>query len=129
MSIRNKAMLWFSKIFPDIDEPVKTSKCYIATESWTKSTVWWFEFSEEVLLSNVNGFTNLLCEISSDKTDFYFLRIPNKFLNENKTGLYTRNKKDKLVYSIYLSALPSDIFIEQRGDGKIDFSSFLINNQ
>ena len=125
MSIRKKAIPWFRINYPDIDEPVKTSKYYIDTESWTKSVVWWFEFPEEDVDSNLNGYTNLLCESMPGDNNFHFLRVPNEYLNKNKSNLFMREKKDKLVYSLYLSANPEHLFSEQRGIGKIDFSSYL----
>lgn len=125
MSIRNKAIPWFHKNYPDENEPVKVSKYYIEAESWTKSAVWWFELPEDEINSNPSSYTNLLCEIKPNDINFYFLRVPNKYFIKNKPSLFMREKNDKLVYSIYLSANTKDIFIEQRGSEKTHFSSFL----
>jgi hypothetical protein len=71
-------------------------------------------------------FTNLLCEKSPDSDEFSLVKIQNEFLVRSKPGLYTRDKKGVLTFSVYLSANDLDKYVEQRGQGKISFSEYVL---
>jgi hypothetical protein len=64
----------------------------------------------------------LLCQLAPGVKDFHYLKIPVKFLNKEKQNLCVR-KNNKL--SIFLSAEQNEMFVEQRGNGKVGFCQFL----
>jgi hypothetical protein len=41
-------------------------------------------------------------------------------------GLFTRDKKGVLTFSVYLSANDLDKYVEQKGKGKISFSEYVL---
>ena len=65
---------------------------------------------------------HLLCQIAPDTNDFYRLNVPVKFLETELPNLYVR-KNGKV--SLFLSAERHEMFIEQRGTGKVSFARLL----
>jgi hypothetical protein len=57
---------------------------------------------------------------------FIVLILQNEFLVRSKPGLYTRDKKGVLTFSVYLSANDLDKYVEQKGKGKISFSEHVL---
>jgi len=124
MAIRNNALKWFKEYYGESSIPIYTSKLYLPEESWTKSEVWWLEVPLDVVNSTKNDHIVLLCEISAEANEYYLLKVPLSFLQENMDRLYKRENK----LSLYLSAQEDDIFIDLRGEG-VDFISFVENIQ
>ena len=125
MSTRSRAITWLKKNYPDTKGKVRASKIYAAHESWTKTKVWWFEFSESDVLNDLEGSTNLLCEKYCGSDGFYLIQVPNIFILESKSGLYSREKKGIPTFSMYISAEKDSMYIEQKGENKIEFKEFV----
>jgi len=68
---------------------------------------------------------NLVCQIAPTKNDFHYLKVPTKFLQEHIEKFH--RVADKI--SIYLSANPNTLFIEERGKGRLDFCKFLVTKR
>ena len=56
---------------------------------------------------------------------FYLIQVPNQFIIESKSGLYSREKKGIPTYSIYISAEKDSMYIEQKGKDKIGLKEFV----
>ena len=125
MSTRSRATAWLKQNYPETTGKIRASKLYAPEESWTKSRVWWFEFAASDVQGDRRGFTNLLCEQSSGDSNFSLVKILNSDLIDSKDKLYLRDKRGDLTYSLYLSAEDGERYIEQRGSGNINFSSFV----
>lgn len=125
MSIRTKAIKWINNNSPETKGKFRASKLYLEEESWTKSKVWWFEFSINDVYDDIKGFSNLLCEKYPNSSEFSLVQVPNKYLIDSKHSLYIRDKKGVLTFSIYLSANDNDKYIEQRGTGSISFQEYV----
>jgi hypothetical protein len=54
--------------------------------------------------------------------DFYYLKVPVEFFRENLSKLDVREWGQ---VSLFLSAEPNEMFIDQRGRGYISFAQFL----
>jgi hypothetical protein len=50
--------------------------------------------------------------------------VPTKFLNEHLKKIHHIGE----ILSLYLSANPDTLFIEERGKGNLDFSKFVVKN-
>jgi hypothetical protein len=110
---------WLGRTGSPTDEQVAVSKYYEASESWTGTPVWWFEFAARDGL----GFINLLCQTAPNDAEFHRLRVPKGFLLANKPHLGFRYEKD--IFSLYLSAEAPSLFRELRGDGGHEFGVFI----
>jgi len=124
MTTRSNGIKWLKENHPEYQGKNRVSKLYSADESWSKSKVWWFEFPESDITDDLSGFQNLLCNKNSNSEHFHLIRVPNSFLIKFKNGLYLRNKKGISTFSIYLSANPEDMYVEQRGEKHIEFGDF-----
>jgi hypothetical protein len=102
-----------------MNDPTRVSKWYPPEEAWPGFPVWWFEFPPGWVPLDVHAFVNLLCENPGDPEDFYLLRIPATLLRACRHHLGFR--EDREIYSLYVSARPSEMFTEVRGTGAIDF--------
>ncbi|NRB42564.1 MAG: hypothetical protein HRU20_29525 [Pseudomonadales bacterium] len=125
MSTRSRAIEWLKNNYPEANGKLRASKLYSKEESWTKSKVWWFEFSVSDVKNDIRGFSNLLCEHSPGSNDFSLVRVPNIFLEKFISGLYTRGKNGELTFSIYLSANEEDKYTEKKGEGSISLSEYV----
>ena len=123
MSIRPLALKWLSSNHKGVIEDIYTSKYYQPEESWNKKHVWWIEVPINVIETKSRNDINLICQKSLDENVFYYLQVPKKYFLDNLQLLYIRDEK----ISIYLSAEKGNLFIEQRGSGKVDFKQFLIS--
>ena len=86
MSIRNEALKWFERNHGKVDAPTFASKFYQAFESWPKTSVWWIQISRNVVEENLSGHINMLCQVIPDENDFYYLKVPAKFLHDHQLG-------------------------------------------
>ena len=107
-----------------LDKPTYTSKYYQPEESWPKENVWWPQIPIKAIDSKKTGYINILCQVAPNKNDFHHLKVPTKFFNEHLKKFHRLN--DKIV-DLYLSADPTRLFIEERGDGSLNFRIFLVN--
>jgi hypothetical protein len=122
MSMRSNAIKYLESKIKNIAGPIYTSKYYEPAESWTNSAVWWLEIPEAVL-TDTNIPVNLLCQMTPDGNDFYILQVSAIFL-KNHVDSFQLNKGK---VSLFLSAEPATIFIDQRGPGNISFKDFVIS--
>jgi hypothetical protein len=60
--------------------------------------------------------------VAPDKEEYHYLRVPTKFLNENLSKFHRIGE----MISLYLSANPTSLFVEERGQGRLNFTQFLI---
>jgi hypothetical protein len=98
------------------------SKFYVPKESWTHRSAWGFEIPQRMIETPKSAQIHLLCQIAPDTNDFYRLNVPVKFLETELPNLYVR-KNGKV--SLFLSAERHEMFIEQRGTGKVSFARLL----
>ena len=120
MSIRNKALAWYNKNHGKIDHPIYTSKYYQTNESWPQKSVWWPQIPIKAI--NENKVIHILCEARPGSSEFYHLKIPSRFLKENLKKFHSLKGK---IVDFYFSTDPDRLFIEERGEGKLDFKIFL----
>jgi len=119
--IRKHGITFLSK---KIDNPdlVVVSKKYTAEESWTGRAAWWFDIPIENVENNPDHTYYLLCE--KDNREFHILQVPNQFFMDNM-GKFEVRYNDKI--RLHLDAKNSSCFVDQRGTGKVDFSSYLMD--
>ncbi len=120
--IRAKGLSYLDRKLPGVrPSSVHVSKFYTDDESWTRSAAWWFDLSIANLQSDPDGITFLLSH-NAESDDFVIFEVPNSFLAENLEGFETRYQ-DRI--RLHIAAEAPDRFTDQRGPGKIDFSSFV----
>lgn len=120
MSIRQEALRWFSSNYQTVDKSIYCSKYYIPTESWNGQALWWFEIPLKAIEIDSETNLHLICETAPGKNEFHYLSIPKKYVSANLDKLYVR----KELVSIYISAEPEKMFVEQRGAGEVRFEKF-----
>jgi hypothetical protein len=118
----SEARKWFKENFKDDNNKVYTSKYYTPQESWPKTHVWWLQFPLTAIDTNQYDYVNLICQVAPGKNDFHYLKVPSKYLQEHLKKFHRIEEK----ISLYLSAHPDNLFIEERGEGRLNFSEFLI---
>lgn len=109
------------KIEGDLPSLISASKLYEADESWTGNPAWWFDLTIDKISQNEDKEWYLLCEVYGDK--FHIFRVPNKFLLDHIKAFETKYND---AIRLHLSAEESNLFVDQRGQGKIDLSEFLL---
>ncbi|RYE58576.1 MAG: hypothetical protein EOP48_03240 [Sphingobacteriales bacterium] len=122
MSIRPLALQWFKSKYGEVKN-VFTSKFFTPDKSWNKKNVWFFQLPPSSIDLPGKKHVCLLCEKKPGKNDFHYLRVPISFILHNIEKFDTIGEK----LALYLSAEPQSLFVEERGKGKLDFSSYLIN--
>lgn len=125
MSIRTKALIWFKANYENTSKPNYTSKYYMPEESWPKKSVWWPQIPINIIRRNLNTDINIILETKPGAQSFYYLKVPSKFLLDNLPRFHVFKNK----ISLYLLTDPKCFLIEVRGEGKLDFSKFLVNNK
>lgn len=123
MSIRIQARQWYEAKYGKAIDSTYSSKYYLPEESWPKKSVWWFQIPINVVEKKQSGHVNLLCQVSPNKNEFHFLKVPTKFFREHLEKFHF--VEDKI--SIYLSTGTERLFVEERGEGSLDFQTFLVN--
>ena len=111
-----KQALW-AKVSPCI----AVSKLYPPEESWTKGYVWWFDLPIDKIDKYLDRDYYLVCEKKGK--GFSILKVPNHFLKKNLGKFEIQNKRIRL----HLGVVKDTLFIDQRGKGNVDFSSYLID--
>jgi hypothetical protein len=119
----SQAQKWFLSKYKNERNKTYTSKYYIPEESWPKTNVWWLQIPMKALDTQRYDYVNLLCQVAPGTNDYHYLKVPTKYLNEHLDKFH-RNKEK---ISLYLSANPDKLFIEERGIGRLDFGKFLVN--
>ena len=122
MPIRSEAVQWLMSHYGVKGKGIYASKFFEPNESWNKKRVWWFEIPLTAIESNDITELHLLCQVESNKRDFHYLKVPIKYFREQLKKFDVRN--DGRV-SIYLSAEPHHMFVEERAKSNVSFSRFL----
>lgn len=122
MSVRSDALKWLVVKHGESSNKTVTSKYYLAHESWSKTEVWWVELAMKAIDTKENDFVNILCQVAPLENEFHYLKVPVEFLKENFDKFHKSFEK----ISLYLSANSETLFIEERGEGRLDFSKFLV---
>ena len=112
---------WFRVNRPTLaDEDIRVSKLHVQQQ-------WWIEIPERLL--KTDQYTNLLCEIGEGLgKHFHHLRVPLSYIAENRDSLdFHRDSRNSYNdrFPLHLSAKPGNLFQDERGAGKIDFSPFV----
>jgi hypothetical protein len=121
-TIKAEAVRWFVSKFGIKSNTIYASKFYIPEKSWTRRSAWWFEIPTRTIETPKSAEIHLLCQIAPDTNDFHYLKVPVVFLGKELPNLCVR-KNDKV--SLFLSAERHEIFVEQRGSGKVSFARLL----
>jgi hypothetical protein len=100
---------------------VSTSKFYKPEESWTQKETWWFDLPINKIESNATDNFYLCCE---NRNDFIFLRVPNKFLLDNRDKFDTKSKENTI--RLHLAAYSENWLVDERIENGVDFSQFEI---
>lgn len=106
------------------DEPTYVSKFYVPEHSWTGQSAWWLEIPRGIVENAESDHLHLLCQVAPNSSDFHYLRVPGEFFRRNLTKLVLRGNGR---LSLFLSAEPTDLFVERRGSGRLPFASFKIS--
>jgi hypothetical protein len=123
MAISSIAQKWFASKYGETHNKTYTSKYYLPEESWPKVAVWWMKIPSHALDVSKYDFVNILCQIDPLSNEFYYIKAPVSFINEHKEQFH----KIAGEIDLYLSAEEQNLFTEIRGEGKLDFSKFLID--
>lgn len=123
MSIRNKALHWYEAKYGRLDRPIYTSKFYNKDESWPNRAVWWPQIPVKEIDTNKSQYIHILCQVAPNKNDFHHFKVPTKFLYDNLKKFHTLKGK---IISLYLSTDPMRLFIEERGEGALNFGIFIV---
>jgi hypothetical protein len=124
MSIRSEALRWFSINHGNTRNKIYVSKYYLPEHSWPKKHVWWPQIPIKAIDKTKYDFVIILCQVAPNKNNFHYLKIPTRFFHDHLDKFHRLEEK----LSLYLSADPDRLFIEDRGEGNLDFSRFLIPN-
>ena len=121
-TVKRAAVRWLVSKFGDTGNTVRASKLYF--DKRTQRSFWWLEIPQQALEEPLSNEIVLLCEVAPGANKFYCLKVPVKFFKtekERRTLCVRKNGK----LSFYLSAEPEEMFVEQRGEGKVHFHHFL----
>lgn len=121
-TIRAAAIHWLVAKFGDTGNAICTSKFYIPKKSRTRQSAWWLEISLRAIETPKSEAIDLVCEVAPGANEFYYLKVPIKFFKKELPKLCVR-KNGKVC--LFLSAEQNEMFIEQRGKGRIGFGRFL----
>jgi len=121
-TIKADAVKWFVLKFGTKSKTLYASKFYIPEKSWTRRSAWWFEIPRVAIETPKSPEFHLLCQVAPDAKDFHCLKIPVAFLKETLPTLCIR---DNGKVSLFLSAESGEMFVDQKGIGKVRFGGFL----
>jgi len=125
MNIRTAGVPWLQKEHGVSGGTICVSKFYKPHESWTKKAAWAFEIDRSKIEIFPSKIVHLVCEKEPGKRDFYYLRVPSSYLIEDQSKLYIRQGNNR--FSIFLSAEEENLFQDERGEGRVAFSQFLVS--
>jgi hypothetical protein len=126
-NIRERALEWFHALYPEVEEGILTSKCYLKKESWSKSRVWFFGVPFQLLNPKQHRFLHFICENHLGGDEFIYLKVPVSFLLINEKSFESDQKKK--VLRVYISAEAADMFKEVRKGSGLDLSKYVQNPQ
>lgn len=116
MTVKRDAVAWLLLHFGIQSSSTHASKYY------PKHDAWWIEFPIARIEAPKSTEIHLLLQAGPASKEFHYLCVPVSFLKEQLPKLDLR-KNGRI--SLHLSAVPHEMFIDQRGTGKIAFSQFL----
>lgn len=102
----------------------RRSKYYTSSKSWTKAPAWAFEIPLAAIQENEPQIIRLRYETGAGTGDYRELRVPSAYLRDHLSRLVVR--PDHETVSLFLSAEPSHLFIEQRGKYGVPFAQFTV---
>lgn len=121
MTIRNEAIKWLKVNFPkEINNQTRTSKFF------PERDLWFFTFPISFFEKNDWQFLNIICEHDKISNDFYFIKVPFKFIKENKNNFSIRS--DGGQFDLHISAKAYEKFIEKRSKNPINFKQYIQNS-
>lgn len=119
---RKRALAYLQKVIGNISEKlVSASKFYEPKESFTTRKAWWFDLPISKIELNANDNYYLVGESGNDK--FVVLRIPNKYLPDNRDKFDTKSGN---VIRLHLAAYPENWLVDERVENGMNFSQFEI---
>ncbi|MCX6895129.1 MAG: DUF2442 domain-containing protein [Verrucomicrobia bacterium] len=121
-TVRAEALSWLASKLGVKSNGVYASKFYVPEKSWTRHSAWWFEIPQQTIETSKSPDFYLLCQAAPSAKEFHCLKIPVTFFREQLPRLCLRENGK---VSLFLSAERDEMFIEQRGKGKIEFVRFL----
>lgn len=123
-NIRSSALSWLRSKYPLDNQKVFASKFFTPDESWSKSSVWFFQIPVKIL-DPKNGFQfiHLLGENDLKDKPFIYFKVPVAFIVKN-LELFDLGKQQKHV-RIYLSAEAANRYLEIRKGSNLAFSEFV----
>jgi hypothetical protein len=124
LNTRTKALQWLEQAHGAIDGTVCASKFYIPQKSRTRKSAWWIEVDKLKVAMSPSSMVHFVCEKAPSEEDFHYLRLSGSYLLENQDKLDIRHEKNK--FSMFLSAEQENLFQDERGEGKVSFSQFLV---
>ena len=119
---RKRALAYLQKVVGDVPiNLVSASKFFKSEESWTQKEAWWFDLPINKIELNANDNYYLVCESGNDK--FVVLRVPNKFLLDNRDRFDTKSGN---IIRLHLAAYSENWLVDERVENGVDFSQFEI---
>ena len=119
---RKRALAYLQKVVGEVSgKLVSTSKFYEPKESFTTRQAWWFDLPINKIELNANDNYYLVCESGNDK--FVALRVPNKFLLDNRDRFDTKSGN---IIRLHLAAYSENWLVDERVENGVDFSQFEI---
>lgn len=122
MRIATTAKAWFLSNYSSDKNKIYTSRYYTPENSWPKTHVWWLQIPLKAIDKQKYDYVNLICQAAPNENKFYYLKVPTKYLHKHLEKFHRLKGK----ISLYLSANPKTLFIEERGNGSLDFSGFVV---
>jgi hypothetical protein len=119
---RKRALAYLRKVVGEVPgNLVSSSKFFKPEESWTQKETWWFGLPINRIELNANDNYYLVCECENDK--FVVLRVPNKFLLDNRDRFDTKSGN---IIRLHLAAYSENWLVDERVENGVDFSQFEI---
>jgi hypothetical protein len=123
MPTRSDALQWFRAHYGKVSGPVYTSKFYEAVESWTKTPVWMLQVPVRHIEGSIESNIHLVCQVPHNGHAYHYLKVPAAYFREQITQLGFTTEK---IINLHLSAQPGNLFVDERGKGKVSFRAFLM---
>jgi hypothetical protein len=123
-TVKADAVNWLTSKGALRNGAVYASKFYVPEKSWTRQSAWWFEIPRSAIEIPGANEIHLLCQVLPGAKDFHHLKVSVQFFREKLQKLVVRENSK---VSLFLSAEPDELFIDQRGKGKVGFRHFLIS--
>ena len=122
MNIGPIARKWFIWKYGKPDDKLYASRFYTPDISYPKKAVWFIQIPMHAINIDNYDYVNLLCQKEVDGIEFYYLKVPVKFIHE-QLDKFDRIKDN---IALYLSADPKRLFIEERGKDRVSFKEFIV---